>query len=145
MTKSDIKKLKQIIDSGLDVGSGVLTATDPNIDVRLNKFGEYVSVVSGNIKDLTPKLSIMSNMVDNESTIAKDLFSSIPNIKRDKIIGYYTNLYAGHTTISDIRDNASSGGLTTWILKELMERGLIDGVIHVAERSSTPQEPLVRS
>ena len=43
------------------------------------------------------------------------------------------SLYAGHVSEGQYRENASSGGMGTWIFKELFERDLIDGVIHVKE------------
>ncbi|MDP2814442.1 MAG: Coenzyme F420 hydrogenase/dehydrogenase, beta subunit C-terminal domain, partial [Erysipelotrichaceae bacterium] len=46
---------------------------------------------------------------------------------------YYRSLYAGHVVEGDYRINASSGGIGTWIFKEMFERDYIDGVIHVKE------------
>lgn len=77
------------------------------------------------------KVCAMYNKKDNESTIGKDIFGKIKNIKHHSIIGHYLGLYAGYVVEGDYRKNASSGGMATWILKELLEKKYIDGVIHV--------------
>lgn len=127
-----------VIKNGYDVGSGALAVADENIKMELNEYGEYVSVpVNGKVSAFdNPKLALISAMSDespDETVIAKSLYAKIPNIKYDKTIGYYLDLYAGHVVEGDYREKASSGGFGTWIIKELLERKLIDGVIHVKE------------
>lgn len=127
-----------VIKNGYDVGSGALAVADKNIKVELNEYGEYVSLVaSGNARAFgNPKLSLisaMSNDSPDESKISENLYAKVPNIKFDRTIGYYLDLYAGHVVEGDYRKNASSGGFGTWIIKELLERKLINGVIHVKE------------
>lgn len=69
----------------------------------------------------------------DESVIARKLYGNIQGIQFDERIGYFISLYAGHVEEGKYRENASSGGMATWVFKELFEKNLIDGVIHVKE------------
>lgn len=100
----------------------------------LNEYGEYEEDIS----DISIANGISPAYTDstNESLVANELYSNVDKIKFDSRIGYYKSLYIGHVVEGDYRKNASSGGIGTWIFKELFEKGLIDGVIHVKEDKS---------
>jgi coenzyme F420-reducing hydrogenase beta subunit len=126
-----------VIKNGYSVRSGSYSVLDKSIKTELNEFGEYSPIFqpSDGQKD-NPKLAYVCAMSDDspdEDVIGGELFASIPGIKHDPILGYYNGLFAGHVIEGSYRENASSGGFTTWILKELLERKLVDGVIHVKE------------
>lgn len=137
---------KEMIESGnvsdYDFGTGIWPVVNKNVDMKLNDKGEYINHFNKTINNFSPEeiLTLKStNLIfsdKNEDEISKELFSSIPNVKYNKKIGYYTGLYAGHVTEGKYRENASSGGFGTWIFKELLEKGHIDGVIHVKENIS---------
>src|SRR5690625_1251692 len=117
--------------------SGSAAVVDDNIKMQLNEYGNYEETVLLNESDeLDPIVKYVSpnlNEEVNETDIAKKLYNNIDDINYDKRIGYYTSLYAGYVNEGDYRENASSGGMGTWIFKELFEKDLIDGVIHVKE------------
>jgi len=69
----------------------------------------------------------------DEDAIAADLFPAAPHI--DARIGRYQAAYVGHAEEEDFRANGSSGGMVSWVAAELMRRGLVDGVSHVAPRA----------
>ncbi|WP_147105651.1 Coenzyme F420 hydrogenase/dehydrogenase, beta subunit C-terminal domain [Nesterenkonia populi] len=73
----------------------------------------------------------MSNHELNEDHLAKRLFEDVPEIKHEPLIGYYSDIYAGHAKGGNYREAGSSGGIATWLLVQLLNEGLIDGVIHV--------------
>lgn len=138
MTKNTSTPLEhpilQEIKGGYSVQSGVYGALNKKIKTSLNKYGQYeadVSNLSNKELDELAKVSAMVNSDLNESTLGKKLFGKTKNIKHDKILGYYTDLYAGYVAVGNYRANASSGGIATWLLKKLLEKKLIDGVIHV--------------
>ncbi|NLA43241.1 coenzyme F420 hydrogenase, partial [Candidatus Saccharibacteria bacterium] len=54
-----------------------------------------------------------------------------PSIKHDNVIGHYLDLYAGYVAEGEYRKNGSSGGFGTWIAVQLLEKGFIDGIVHV--------------
>lgn len=117
--------------------SGSCAVVNDNIKMSLNEYGAYEEIVSlpENVELDSVVEKVSPNLQDtvDETEIARMLFGNIKNIKYDKRIGYYTSLYVGHVKESDYRENASSGGMGTWIFKELLEKKMIDSVIHVKE------------
>jgi coenzyme F420 hydrogenase subunit beta len=115
--------------------SGSCAVVDNRIKMELNEYGMYEEIVHADEDaELNPLVEYVSpnlNQRTNETEIAKKLYGRVCGIKFDERIGYYKSLYAGHVNEGDYRDKASSGGMGTWILKELFESSLIDGVIHV--------------
>lgn len=132
-------------------GTGVSALTDNKIKMKINEYGEYKPYFIEENKVDTPNdnipLSSVEPMMDespNESDISKELYSNIPDIKFHSRLGYYGELYAGYVKEEDYRQNASSGGVGTWILKELFEKELIDGVIHVKENNDKDSSVLFK-
>lgn len=117
--------------------SGACTVVEDNIKMELNEFGIYEEMLSldedHELNSIVEYVSPNLNGEINESDISKKLYGDINGINYDKRIGYYTSLFVGHVIEGDYRDRASSGGMGTWIFKELFEKNLIDGVIHVKE------------
>ena len=66
----------------------------------------------------------------NEDAIAEDRFPDAPG--RDTRIGRYAAAYVGHVAEGEFRPGGSSGGMVSWVAAELLAKGLIDGVLHVA-------------
>ncbi|MDP3306609.1 MAG: coenzyme F420 hydrogenase/dehydrogenase beta subunit N-terminal domain-containing protein [Erysipelotrichaceae bacterium] len=116
--------------------SGVCAVVSDDIVMELNEYGDYEErvlllndmVLDSDIEFVSPNFSSEVN----ETDIADRLFKS-DDVSFDQRLGYYRSLYAGHVLEGDYRINASSGGIGTWIFKELLERDYIDGVIHVKE------------
>lgn len=79
----------------------------------------------------------------DETELGKRLFSSY-GAQADDRIGYHVTTFAGHVTEDSYRTAGSSGGLTTWLLAELYERGLIDAVVHVRPTAGDPDGLLFR-
>ncbi|WP_461197744.1 Coenzyme F420 hydrogenase/dehydrogenase, beta subunit C-terminal domain [Enterococcus sp. N249-2] len=127
----------KIIDGGFSYGTGAWSTINDYIQMEFNEYGEYVpKLLKAPEKFTEEELDVLKSVTLqlselNESDISKKIFSSIPSIKYSKHLGYYSNLYVGHVVEGDYRSNGSSGGFGTWILKELLENNLVDGVIHV--------------
>ncbi|MDJ0922065.1 MAG: Coenzyme F420 hydrogenase/dehydrogenase, beta subunit C-terminal domain [Henriciella sp.] len=68
----------------------------------------------------------------DEESLSQERFTAA-DIQRDKRIGAYLGTYAGWVEEGEFRAKGSSGGMGAWILSELLERDLVDAVIHVAE------------
>lgn len=115
--------------------SGTCAFVDENIVMRFNDFGNYEEkVIQTGDKLVNPLVEFVSpnlNTEINESYISKKLFSQINDIHYDERIGYFKSLYVGYVKEGDYREKASSGGMGTWIFKELFENDLIDSIIHV--------------
>lgn len=125
-------------------GSGVCTFVDKDIKMELNEYGMYEEVIKSKdkkeINSLVRYVSPNLNDEVDESDIAKNIYEDVEEINYDKRIGYYKSLYVGHVKEGDYRSKASSGGMGTWVFKELLERKLIDGVIHVKENKDKDSE-----
>lgn len=126
---------KQKVD--VSVNSGVFAALDDNISMSLDEYGFYryknlEKLNKANKQKLT-EIDMMSDVSLDEDQLGMKLFSDIKNIKHDKNIGYYLDLYAGFVVEGSYRKNGSSGGLGTWVLQELLDRKEVDYVIHVRE------------
>lgn len=64
----------------------------------------------------------------DEDVIADALY---PVAARDETIGRYLDAYVGYAETEGFREQGSSGGMVSWVLDELMRRGLIDAAAHV--------------
>lgn len=72
----------------------------------------------------------------NEDQLAAAAFPAAP--RHHLAVGRYLAAYVGYVAEGDFRDHASSGGMVSWVLAELLRRGLVDGVAHVVA-SDDPQ------
>lgn len=136
------------LNSEYDFGTGTYAVVTNKIEMQLNEFGEYKSILKEKLTlDEESKLQnvcLNSSVSPNEDEISSKIYGSIPGINFDSKIGYYNSLYAGHVLEGNYRKNASSGGFGTWIFKELFERDLIDGVIHVKENKNKNESILFK-
>lgn len=127
---------EDVIKNGYDVRSGVYAAHDSTITMELDEYGEYRYAENQALRDpALAKLSAMSDESLNEDEVARGLFAKIPGVKHDSIVGYYSDLYAGYVAEGNYRQNGSSGGFGTWVAVQLLERNLVDGIVHVKESS----------
>lgn len=134
--KTDIQELKEtVIDGGYCVGCGVCSQIEESpITIKLDQYGKYqafipeyvdLSIISGEFQKVCP----FSNKSLNEDEIGNIIFGeSMPYHSK---IGHYIATYAGYVTEGDFRERGSSGGMGSWIAFKLMEKGLVNGVIHV--------------
>jgi len=125
--------------------NGIACTVDPNIKMVFNDYGLYEE------KLINPKLRVKQEAIDvfshlytktNETLLGKKLFSHIKHIKYDKQLGYFNHLYAGYVKEGNYREIGTSGGMATWLFSELLNRKLIDGVIHV-KRNSDKHSPIL--
>jgi coenzyme F420-reducing hydrogenase beta subunit len=73
----------------------------------------------------------------NEDELATDLF---PDTRRHhSSLGHFQTAYVGYVAETDFRERASSGGMVSWVLTELLRSGLIDGAAHVVA-TADPQD-----
>jgi coenzyme F420 hydrogenase subunit beta len=93
--------------------------------------------IKEDVSEAADKVCPFQNSADNETVLAEERFADAPHRHPD--LGLYRELVAGHVIAEDYRDQASSGGLTSWIAVKLLECNDIDGVIHVAPAKSGSQ------
>lgn len=139
---SMLTSFQDIVGNSYCVGCGVCAYQHPQkITMRLNKYGNYVPFLSEALtrEEDEDFLSLcpFSNESLNETQLSQSLFDS-DNLL-DEAVGSYSGLYVGYSP--EYRQHGSSGGLITWILATLINRGYIDHVIHV--RTSTSTSPVL--
>jgi len=67
---------------------------------------------------------------DDEDTLAAAAFPEAPFHAAS--VGRYESAWVGHAAEGDFRLQGSSGGLVSWVACELLDKGLVDAVVHVA-------------
>lgn len=131
MENSDFN-IKDVIARDMCIGCGVCSiACAGKISVDLGDDGLYRASIPSDvaISELADTVCPFSNRTPNENIVGEALFHKLPY---DRNIGRYRGLYAGRVANDNYIVGSSSGGLTTWLLKELLTTQRVDGVVHVA-------------
>ncbi|MFT5701680.1 MAG: coenzyme F420 hydrogenase subunit beta [Desulforhopalus sp.] len=128
--------LKEVVHKELCCGCGVCAGVCPHkaLAMQFNRYGEYNPVLTGICVScgLCEKVcpSLAGN--PNEDGIATELYAQLDNIHHRPETGYYLESYVGHAPDEKMHWNGASGGMATWVLCELLQRGEIDYVITVS-------------
>ena len=129
--------------SGLCIGCGgcVAGAERFGADMRWDRYGQLKpagpKVWLRNRSPAFSKICPSSPLGNNEDELSAALFPAAAH--RDGLIGAYEAAYVGHVARGDFRRSGSSGGMVSWVAAELLRRGMVDGVAHVAA-AADPQE-----
>lgn len=126
--------IDKVISNGYCIGCGSCQVEN-NVKTQENDYGMYYPDIE-DIGKLNSKVCPFSNTSSNEIQISNKLYKNIDNIKFHKHIGHYLGLYAGYVKDNNIRKKATSGGITKWILYNLLKNKKIDGVIHVTRKNN---------
>lgn len=129
--------IRKVIDGGFCIGCGACTSVAPRIRVDFNDLGDLVAKLPADVTaDELEAGSAVCPFTDgeDESAIARRVFGPRGTTWDDEI-GMYIGTYAAYSPAHQA--DGSSGGVVTWILVSLLERGLIDFAIHVAPASTT--------
>lgn len=127
--------LNKVIENGFCIGCGSCQIEN-NVKTKENDYGMYTIDIEDTGK-LNSKVCPFSNNSKNELDISNLLFKNIKDIKYHKHIGYYLGLFAGYVKDINIRSKATSGGITKWIIHQLLLNKMIDGVIHVVRKNNS--------
>lgn len=117
---------------------GCSVRTDGAIPVRLGRYGLYQADLSGVAPahvHAADSVCPFSDASKDEDRVAREAFGNLP---ADHRIGRYSAIHAGRLVDDERVIGSSSGGLTSWFLATLLERGIVDGVIHVGRVPGTP-------
>lgn len=131
-----------VIQGGYCIGCGACTSVkDSPLEIKLNSYGMYQATLKpskdiSNVDTSIGKVCPFSASSLNEDQISKTLFSN--DCQYNPKIGYYIKTFAGYVKEGNFRSLGSSGGIGTWILSRLLEKNLVDYVIHI--QSQSPSE-----
>lgn len=125
--------LENVVSGDMCVGCGACSvASGGKIPVTIGRFGSYKADLGG-IDEATRraagKVCPFSDESRNEDSIAADVFPA--TMDHLDILGKFGGVYAGRLADDELLEGSSSGGLTSWVARKLLEKGLVDGVIHV--------------
>ncbi len=138
-------KIPQILDfvvkNDMCTGCGVCISTCPNsaIEMNWNDYGFLVPILKGVCDShgecllVCPFNPFPSIECASETEIAQKFFDLTS--KNNNKIGFYKNFYAGFSI--EFRNTSTSGGIATFILSELFNRGIIDSVCSVRASSKS--------
>jgi coenzyme F420-reducing hydrogenase beta subunit/polysaccharide pyruvyl transferase WcaK-like protein len=95
--------------------------------MRFNPYGEYRPFPSQECTrcGLCTRVCPFQSGNLSEDQLAESAFASVPGIRLSSVTGYYLTCHAGHVQSHEDRLQRSSGGLTTWLLKSLLERSIV--------------------
>jgi coenzyme F420-reducing hydrogenase beta subunit len=135
----------KVIKGDYCIGCGACASVkDSPLSIELKNNGMY----QANLKPLND-LSSQDTAIDkvcpfsdsslNEDQISQKLFAG--KCQYDSKIGYYLQTFAGYVTEGEFRNKGSSGGIGTWVLSHLLEKNLVDYVIHIHSQSPTENDP----
>ena len=74
----------------------------------------------------------------NEDDLAAELFPETEH--RHSSSGRFRSAHVGYVAEEDFRERASSGGMVSWVLTQLLRTGLIDGAVHVGATADPQNE-----
>lgn len=138
------KLLETVVKNEYCIGCGVCAAIENSpIKMQIDKYGKFQATSNienqTNVSTLVGKVCPFSEESLNENQLGKELYAQ--DCQHDKNIGYYLSLYAGFVSKGNFRQQGSSGGMGTWIVSTLLEKDLVDGIIHIHQRQPSAEDP----
>lgn len=127
--------ITNVVAYDLCIGCGLCAALCPQglLAMQWNHYGEYNPVEVNPCTTecgLCLKVCPFFDHEENEDTIGKELYGSVPGIQHRSETGYYLATDVGYS--EKHRPTSASGGMTTWLLETLLQEGIVDHVVCVA-------------
>lgn len=147
--------IENVVRSGACVGCGACSViTRGEIPVSVNAYGIWqasLSKASAPAKERGSRVCPFADETPDETVLSSEYFGDLP---LDDRVGRYLDAFAAQVNDDEYLLGSSSGGLTSWMLTQLLERDLVDGVVHVGAGgdeglfscvvSHTPEELVAR-
>lgn len=127
--------IQRVVENAYCIGCGGCALQDPAITMGVSPLGLPQARLpqTADCDAVCPFAARKS-----EDDLSNELYSS--ELANDARIGRHIGTYAGGVRDEAFREKSSSGGMVTWILLQLLERGEIDGVIHVGRSAGSGYE-----
>jgi len=131
------KVIDQVVNNDMCIGCGLCVYSCPSkaIEMKWNNYGFLVPELTGKCDGkekcikVCPFNPFPDKAVKTEDELAELFLQETKQFH--KKIGKYISIYAGYA--NKFRTTSSSGGLATYILGELLEKGVVDHIISVQE------------
>lgn len=135
--------LRDVIDGGYCVGCGACAGLDPSIAMNVDREGRLVAKLAPGHAPAPAATAAcpFTGVGPDETVLARELYQAHGTVE-DARIGRHRACYAGWATEGDLRARGSSGGIGTWLQKELLSRGLVDAVLDVTPKQGLGDNPL---
>lgn len=131
--------IEDVVSSNMCIGCGGCSyVTGGALNVSENTFGaptvslDDVVALSEEAKSKVNSICPFSDKSLNEDQLDAP-FEKASMLPFNEVVGRYNALFAGRQVNEESVIGSSSGGLTSWLTKKLLEKGHIDGVIHVGK------------
>lgn len=128
--------IKKVIENGYCVGCGACKLElQESVSINLCDNGFYQAKLKAGVdpSSIADKICPFSSSYLNETELGEKIYG---DKQYEPKIGYYNQVYAGHVINHYNRNTSSSGGLTTWFAKKLLENKVVDGIVHVGQTKS---------
>lgn len=134
------KVIDLVVNNDLCIGCGLCTYKCPSkaIDMQWHEYGFLIPLLIGTCGadgaclTVCPFNPYPENEVKTENELA-DIFLNDTVLSHSKI-GKYKGIYAGYA--DEFRLTSSSGGIATFILADLLERGIVNHIFSVKESNT---------
>jgi coenzyme F420 hydrogenase subunit beta len=128
---------KAVITQGYCIGCGICAGICPVkcLEMETDLEGLYKPIIHhecifcGKCIDTCP----FKTGNPNEDHFAESKFSGVENIRSTNPVGYYVDNYSGNVSFVEQRIEATSGGITKWLLKKLLSSKYVNGVFGVSQ------------
>lgn len=125
-----------VIRNDYCVGCGVCAVPiGSSYDMYLNEKGQFTAGMAdsdrGTSETDISKICPLADKSRNEDVLGAELYQHIAGMKHDDFCGYYLKTMAGYVVEGTYREKGGSGGMGTWVAAELMNKRLVDAIIHV--------------
>ncbi|MFD1861973.1 Coenzyme F420 hydrogenase/dehydrogenase, beta subunit C-terminal domain [Planococcus chinensis] len=133
---SNLKELLEtVVSKDFCIGCGVCASLENSpLKMQLDKKGKYKPVLLSSKEDTSHDYLAVcpfSENSNNETELGRKFYGNLEDINHNEYTGFYLKNYAGYVREGSFREKGSSGGMGNWIATQLLERGLVDGIIHV--------------
>lgn len=133
-----MQTILNVVSSGLCVGCGGCEVVSRGaLTVHWDEVGRPtvdLTLTNSDVLDAATRVCPFADESLDESQFGNRLWPELTDLQG---VGRYLASYAGRIQDDAAIVGSSSGGLTTFLLSELLERGFVDGVIHVGSSSES--------
>lgn len=130
----DFSLNRDVVQPGYCIGCGLCSVVAPDeVAIRFNREGFYqareTAPLSAESADRISQVCPFSSSVPPEDELGRSLYQEA--VQESERIGRFISCHAVRVQEGDYRKNGSSAGFGSWILCEMLKKGLVDAVIHV--------------